>query len=69
VSGPYVKLELSIEIESDPITGSLVVGADARQCFRGWMELVAAIESARQVPAGVARKTLGVSPGVNHHGM
>lgn len=68
VSGRSVHLQLSIETESDPIEGSLATGGGAPQGFCGWIELVAAIESARQVPGG-PEKTLGASPGANHRGV
>jgi len=40
-------LRLSIDVDSDPITGS-VTNSDARaKPFTGWIDLVAAIEAAR----------------------
>ncbi len=43
-----VELELVIEIDSDPISGSLTVGGRPEASrFTGWIELVAAIEAAR----------------------
>ena len=65
------KLHLSIDIDSDPITGSVSNGAHSWQPFNGWIELVAAIEAARisrhdgagSAEAGV--KTLGSAPGAN----
>jgi hypothetical protein len=64
-------LELAIDIDSDPITGSFSQGAENSQPFAGWIELVAAIEAARssEHPAEGAengnRKTLGSTPGAN----
>jgi hypothetical protein len=42
------QMQLSIEIDSDPIAGSVAVEEGAPQRFSGWIELVATIESARQ---------------------
>jgi hypothetical protein len=51
-------MHLSIEIGSDPIAGSVTVGVGAPQRFSGWIELVAAIESARH--AGASSGTEGL---------
>ncbi len=59
------ELQLSIEIGSDPISGSVTVAGGAPQKFTGWIELVAAIESVRNAKAGGAEKTLGSFPGAN----
>ncbi|MBV8461989.1 MAG: hypothetical protein JO368_01750 [Acidimicrobiales bacterium] len=62
-------LQLSIEVDSDPISGSLANGAHGPQPFNGWIELVAAIEAARisgqpGADSGQPReKTLGSLPG------
>gem|GEM_PF-3045516 len=40
-------LDLAIELESEPIAGSLTVPGANPQRFSGWIELVAAIEAAR----------------------
>ena len=45
-------LDLSIEVGSDPITGSVSVPSYSAQPFSGWVELVAAIEAARNPGAG-----------------
>jgi hypothetical protein len=71
MDGPAARLELSIDVGSDPIRGSLIVDAGARQPFCGWMELTAAIEAARErgepgcgdEPG--AGETLGWVPGAN----
>jgi hypothetical protein len=55
-------LELSIDINSDPITGSISGGAQDALPFSGWIELVAAIEAARS-PAEAAAESLGSLPG------
>ena len=47
MDGPAARLELSIDVGSDPIRGSVVVEAGAPQPFCGWMELTAAIEAVR----------------------
>jgi hypothetical protein len=56
-------VQLLVEIGSDPISGSVSVEAGAVQEFRGWIELVAAIESVRQSAAGGSDETLGALPG------
>jgi hypothetical protein len=69
MDGRASRLELSIDVGSDPIQGSVVVEAGAPQPFCGWMELTAAIESARdrRGPAVVngpePRQSLGWDPG------
>jgi hypothetical protein len=65
-------LQLAIELDSDPITGSVSDGGQSAQPFTGWIELVAAIETARAASDGaeawrpkgdVTVKTLGSLPG------
>jgi hypothetical protein len=62
-------LQLAIDVDSDPITGSVSDGSQGAQPFTGWMELVAAIETARSAPEAwrpegeIAVKTLGSLPG------
>jgi hypothetical protein len=64
-------LELAIEVDSDPISGSVSNGNRQSQPFIGWIELVAAIEAARTSVALVGTsgepgvKTLGSLPGAN----
>jgi hypothetical protein len=66
-------LELAIEVDSDPISGSVSNGNRQSQPFIGWIELVAAIEAARSSVAlvggagepGAGVKTLGSLPGAN----
>jgi hypothetical protein len=41
------QLKLAVEVGSEPITGSLAVEGGDPKSFSGWIELVAAIESAR----------------------
>ena len=41
------QLKLAVDVGSDPITGSVVVGAGDPRSFCGWIELVAEIEAAR----------------------
>jgi hypothetical protein len=65
VTGRAAEANLSIEIGSDPIAGSLSVGADAPRQFSGWIELVAAIESLRHDPPGGVDETLGLVPGAD----
>lgn len=40
-------LKLAVDVGSDPITGSVAIGAGAPTSFCGWIELVAAIEAVR----------------------
>lgn len=62
-------LELTIELDSDPISGSVSTGSHGSRRFSGWIELVAAIEAARTSGAalgGLGRaglQTLGSVPG------
>jgi hypothetical protein len=52
-------LKLSIDVGSEPISGSLSADAGAPQLFRGWIELVAAIEALRHTPSPGAQHGLG----------
>ena len=68
-------LELAIEVDSDPISGSVSNGSPHSQPFHGWIELVAAIEAARS-SAGLLggadqseRQTLGSLPGAKATGL
>ena len=67
-------LELAIEVDSDPISGSVGNGAHRSQPFSGWIELVAAIEAVRSSAhassgsadtLGPLDKRLGSFPGAN----
>jgi hypothetical protein len=68
-------LELSIEVDSDPISGWVSNGAYGTRPFSGWIELVAAIEAARCPVAGAGRsgetesETLGWLPGAKAAGL
>jgi hypothetical protein len=77
VTKPTAHLELAIDVDSDPISGLVSNGAGRSRPFTGWIELVAAIESARIERPGVgdversaaARvKTLGSLPGAKSSG-
>ena len=70
-------LQLSIEVDSDPIAGSVSDGDAYAKPFTGWIDLVAVIETARaggpapesQAPAVEAGvKTLGSLPGAKEPG-
>lgn len=63
VTGQAANVRLSIEIGSDPISGSLSVDAGATQEFCGWIELVAAIESVRHSASEGLDERLGALPG------
>lgn len=62
-------LELAIDLDSDPITGSVGNGPQSAKPFSGWIELVAAIEAARSSaghPGDLEEpesQTLGLFPG------
>ncbi|HUA44734.1 MAG TPA: hypothetical protein VMA77_05885 [Solirubrobacteraceae bacterium] len=63
-------LQLMIDVDSDPISGSVSNGCRVAQPFTGWIELAAAIEAARtssHLSGGrqAAGKTLGSLPGAN----
>lgn len=68
-------LELTIDVDSDPISGSVSGGARGRRRFTGWIELVAAIELARSSgtpasgPGESGAETLGYIPGANASGL
>jgi hypothetical protein len=68
-------LELAIDLDSDPISGSISNGTHGSQPFSGWIELVAAIEAARisaDPLAGLGEagtQTLGSLPGAKATGL
>jgi hypothetical protein len=71
-------LELLIDVDSDPISGSISNGANRARPFSGWIELVATIEAARSplaCDAGSGQggwagsKTLGPVPGAKGPGL
>jgi hypothetical protein len=68
VGAGSTSLQLFIERDSDPITGSVTVGADHPQPFKGWIELVAAIERARSGQREQTQ-TLGWLPGAKSSGV
>lgn len=63
MTGRATQVQLSIEVDSEPISGSLSVGAGAPQQFCGWIELVAALESVRGAASNGAGESLGSLPG------
>ena len=64
-------LELAIDLDSEPISGSVSNGTHGLRPFTGWIELVAAIEAARSsveawgAQGDAERQTLGSLPGAN----
>jgi hypothetical protein len=62
-------LQLAIDVDSEPISGSVSNGANGTQPFSGWIELVAAIEAARSSGSetdgsgAAGGQTLGSLPG------
>lgn len=59
VTGRAAVMQLSIDVGSDPISGSLSVDTAAPQQFSGWIELVAAIESLRHTASLGAQESRG----------
>jgi hypothetical protein len=60
MTGRSTELQLTIQIDSDPITGSVLGSTGEPQLFCGWMELVAVIEAVRvgaDRPSGAASDT------------
>jgi hypothetical protein len=59
-------LNLSIDVDSDPISGSLGAGGEEPTQFCGWIELVEAIELARHPESrapGVGERTVSLGEG------
>jgi hypothetical protein len=44
---PTAHISLTIEVDSDPISGSVSNGSQVARPFMGWIELVEAIEAVR----------------------
>jgi hypothetical protein len=74
VTGETRHVQLTIEVDSDPISGSVSNGTHRSQPFNGWIELVAAIEAVRSSAhastgsadtLGPPDKRLGSFPGAN----
>lgn len=56
-------LRLAIEVDSDPIRGSVASDCEGAQPFTGWIELVAAIEEARRAPEAPVDEDAGAEAG------
>jgi hypothetical protein len=65
MAGEEAQVRLSIDVKSDPISGTIATNANHARRFSGWIELVALIEAVRADPQldGVD-ETLGYLPGV-----
>jgi hypothetical protein len=65
-----VNLSLSIELESEPISGSMTADTDQQpRMFSGWVELAGAIENVRlRGPGGAGAESLGLLPGASSQG-
>jgi hypothetical protein len=69
-------LRLAIDIDSDPITGSVSNGSGHPRAFQGWVELASVIEAARSAdpaapeePGEVQVERLGSFPGAKGSGL
>jgi hypothetical protein len=69
-------LKLAIDIDSDPISGSVSNGGGDSKAFHGWIELVSVIEAARSDDPGAAEELgeiplerLGSFPGAKGSGL
>ena len=69
VTSRSAQVQLSIDIDSEPIAGSVTMDSGAPQRFTGWIELVATIESARHAGSSGGHETLGALPGANGGGV
>jgi hypothetical protein len=65
-----VDVRLSIELESEPITGVMATGiGQPPRRFSGWVELAGAIEDVRlRRPGGAGAGTSGRGPGAKAEG-
>jgi hypothetical protein len=52
-----VHLELWIDSDSEPISGCVIAQDSEEEDFAGWVELTAAIETARQHVSGATSRT------------
>ena len=55
-------MKLAIDIDSDPISGSVSNGGGDSKAFHGWIELVSVIEAARSDDDPAAAEELGEIP-------
>jgi hypothetical protein len=68
-------LKLAIDIDSDPISGSVSNGGGDSKAFHGWIELVSVIEAARSDDPAAAElgeiplERLGSFPGAKGSGL
>ncbi len=69
-------LKLAIDIDSEPISGSVSNGTGDSKAFHGWVELASVIEAARSAgPAGAEElgeiqvERLGSFPGAKRSGL
>jgi hypothetical protein len=59
------QMQLSIEIGSEPIRGSVSVGGGSAEQFCGWIELVETIESARHAGSSGGDEGVGSFAGAS----
>ena len=69
-------LKLAIDIDSDPISGSVSNGTGDSRAFHGWIELASVIEAARSAGPAAAEELgeiqverLGSFPGAKGSGL
>jgi hypothetical protein len=69
-------LKLAIDIDSDPISGSVSNGSGDGRAFQGWIELASVIEAARSADPAAAEnlgeipfERLGSFPGAKGSGL
>ena len=69
-------LKLAIDIDSDPISGSVSNGTGDSRAFKGWIELASVIEAARNANPAAAEglgvvqvESLGSFPGAKGSGL
>jgi hypothetical protein len=58
----HVRVVLDLQIEGEPITGRISLGAESERPFHGWLELANAIESARGRATALDPGTLSPDP-------
>jgi hypothetical protein len=60
-----VHVEIEVELEREPIAGTVWSEATPRHPFAGWLELASAIEELRRGASDTGRRTADSSPSTN----